>query len=124
MEIIDDFRQSESNTLNYKSLSTRSMLTIVFAVVTAMLLLVLITIKVKLINLYAYSSFPFFYSPDPRTDLIRTHAFFSKVTICAFILSCIFFFVWYYRAHKNLYDNKLNHTQYTPGQAVGLFFVP
>tara|TARA_B100000945_G_C20390257_1_gene601842 strand:+ start:821 stop:1543 length:723 start_codon:yes stop_codon:yes gene_type:complete len=44
--------------------------------------------------------------------------------LAIYILTAIVFGIWIVRAHKNLYAFKLQRLSYTPGWALGWFFVP
>ena len=51
-------------------------------------------------------------------------AMIGVVQVGLFLACAIVFSMWFHRAHKNLKAGGLNDLQYTPGWAVGGFFVP
>lgn len=55
---------------------------------------------------------------DARQTLI------AILSVGLFVVGVIAFLMWFYRAHKNLKAGGLTYLQYTPGWAVGGFFVP
>lgn len=55
---------------------------------------------------------------DARQSMI------GLVQVGLFITCAIVFLMWFHRAHKNLKAGGLNDLKYTPGWAVGGFFVP
>ncbi|QYO65100.1 DUF4328 domain-containing protein [Leptolyngbya sp. 7M] len=40
------------------------------------------------------------------------------------IATIVLFLVWLYRAHKNLFSLKPTHLDFSPGWAVGWWFIP
>lgn len=48
----------------------------------------------------------------------------SLVYLLVFILGAIAFLTWVYRAHDNLAAIGLANLEYTPGKAVGFYFIP
>ena len=51
-------------------------------------------------------------------------AMMGMVQLGLFVTCAITFLMWFHRAHKNLKAGGLNDLRYTPGWAVGGFFVP
>ena len=62
---------------------------------------------------------------ESRADGIDTRqAMMGMVQLGLFVTCAITFLMWFHRAHKNLKAGGLNDLRYTPGWAVGGFFVP
>ncbi len=51
-------------------------------------------------------------------------AFIFFLWFAAYILTAVFFLVWLYRAHSNLTWLKPSYLKFTPGWAVGYWFIP
>lgn len=46
------------------------------------------------------------------------------ISILCLVATIVIFIMWYYRAYKNLHALKINRLHYTPGWAIGGWFVP
>lgn len=56
------------------------------------------------------------------TDIVST--IIVLVLIALYIISSVLFFIWLYRAHRNLPSLGANNLRFSSGWAVGWFFVP
>jgi hypothetical protein len=48
----------------------------------------------------------------------------GSLQVLAFVITALFFCIWIYRAHKNLPALNAYHLKYTPGWAIGWYFIP
>jgi len=65
--------------------------------------------------------------PVSRLDVQSNDARQRVVDVCsliAYLASGVAFLVWFYRAHANLSGLGAEYLTYSPGWAVGWFFVP
>lgn len=56
--------------------------------------------------------------------LATAYVFTSLISIGIFILSVIFVAMWIHRAHANLHESGVEMLNFTPGWAVGWYFIP
>jgi hypothetical protein len=55
---------------------------------------------------------------------LMIQSFIALGQIPVYITTVVLFLMWLYRAHKNLYALRPVHLQFTPGWAVGWWFIP
>jgi hypothetical protein len=60
----------------------------------------------------------------PNMTLILIYLFTSLISAGLSITAMVFFFIWVYRACKNLHAPGYPKPKYSPGWAVGWFFIP
>lgn len=60
----------------------------------------------------------------PQEPLALTYILVLLIAFVAFIASVIAVCMWIYRAHSNLHEAGLPGLQFTPGWAVGWYFIP
>lgn len=70
------------------------------------------------------------YFVDPETQIanqplwLTAHDLLSSIRSLLFLGGVVCFLIWLHRAHKNLQSLRAQHLEFTPGWAVGWWFVP
>lgn len=113
---------SEPHIDEYKPLKTLALLTVIALAINGISNLLMIIPSLGLVV-----------SPDHVLDLGDGDVFQTWMLMIALIFffslpvgiaTIVLFLIWLYRAHKNLASLKPTHLQFTPGWAVGWWFVP
>jgi hypothetical protein len=105
----------------------RSLTTLSYPVVALFSVLLVISVFLVILG-FSYALFHRdLFSPEESGSMafiFALMALFVNFELYFWIAAGIVFLIWVYRAHNNLSSLKVRGLEYTPGWAVGLWFIP
>jgi len=116
-------RRLASNT-PFASGHLRAMLVIIFMSIFVVLCFYAISADIAAISLASRGLSGEDVSYHEASEVDDQLAISALLQTFAFVLTAVFFCIWIYRAHKNLPALNAYHLKYTPGWAIGWYFIP
>ena len=102
----------------------RALLVVVFLAIFIVVCLFSVAADIEAISLTSRGAEGAYISYSEAAAVDDHIAIASSLQFLAFIITAVFFCIWIYRAHKNLLSLNSHNLKYTPGWAVGWFFIP